>query len=366
MKQLIAAESTPRTGELECAQVLAEFFERAGFKAVVDNWDGNRANVTAELDTGKDGPGLLAACHLDVVPAGDGQWKSEPFVPVERDGKVYGRGSADMKAGIACSAAAAVEAVRGGKTGGRVIFTAVAGEETDSAGAKRFISGTGGELGPLCGVLVPEPTDFEIITAHRGILWLNFTTLGKTAHGSMPHLGVNAIESMHLLISALKEMPLPELKHELLGGCSMSINQIKGGKAANVVPDSCTLTVDLRTVPGVEADDILDRARGLIDGLAAKHADFKGGIEVLRHVPPMQTDPGCDFVVKILEATGQKDTKAVGFTTDGPYFAKLGAPVVVFGPGLPCTCHKPDEYIDICDIDKAVVYYRKIIEKTLS
>lgn len=365
MKKLIAAESTPRRGELECAQVLAEFFERAGFRAIVDSWDRNRANLTAELDTGKDGPGLLVASHLDVVPAGDGQWKSEPFVPVERDGKVFGRGAADMKAGIATSAAAAVEAVKGGDICGRVIFAAVAGEETDSAGAKRFIDRTGAGIGRLCGVLVPEPTDFEIITSHRGILWVNFTTFGRTAHGSMPHLGVNAIESMHLLISALKEMPLPELKDELLGGCSMSINQVRGGEAPNVVPDSCTLTVDLRTVPGVEAEDILQRTRGLIDGLAAKHSDFKAGIDVLRHVPPMQTDPGCDFVVKLLEATGQKDTKAVGFTTDGPYFAKLGAPVAVFGPGLPCTCHKPDEYIDIDDIDRAVVYYREIIEKTL-
>ena len=366
LKKLIQAQTTSEMGELAAAEIISAEFARWGIKSDIDSWESNRANIIARVKSSGQRAALLFACHHDVVGPGDAPWQYPPFGAVEADGKIYGRGSTDMKSGIAAAVTAICRIANSGiKLQGDIIFVAAAGEETDSAGAERFV-GNCGWLPELAGVIIPEPTDFSIITAHRGMLWLEVTTKGKSAHGSTPQLGVNAITSMQHFLNELEKYDISAKSHELLGRCSMSVNTISGGKTLNVVPDKCSVGIDIRTIPGANHQDIVADIKGIFEKLKLEDSQFEAEVSIVRQVQSMETERNCDFVRDFCSSLGMDKTQAVGFTTDGPHFASLGAPVVIFGPGKPSLCHKPDEYIEISDVEKAVKDYQSIILKFLS
>jgi len=200
------------------------------------------------------------------------------------------------------------------------------------------------------------------VTAHRGLLWLEVTTMGKTAHGSMPQLGINAISSMGLLLDELKEYAKSRLGED----CSMSVNKIAGGKAINVVPDRCTVGIDIRTGAKRSHQGIFDDVQKIVAKLKQENPEFDAEISIARDLDALDTDCDCDFVKRFCTVVGADTTKAVGFCMDGPFVAALGVEVVIFGPGEPELCHKPDEYIEIDDLEKAVEYYKNIILKFLT
>ncbi len=366
LRKLIQAQATPEKGELAAAEIISAELGRWGIRSQIETWDPNRANVIARIESTRRKGALLFVCHLDVVGPGEAPWTYPPFAAVESDGKIYGRGSADMKGAIAAAVTAIGQIVESGtELQGDILLFGAAGEETDSSGARRFVQNAA-VLPRLAGVVVTEPTEFEVITAHRGLLWLEITTKGKAAHGSTPHLGINAIALMKSVLNELERYKIPFEPHELLGGCSMSINTITGGQAINIVPDQCRIGVDIRTVPTQKHRDIVADFEGLLAKLKQANSQFVTDVSVLRDVQALETDSSCDFVKDFCTAVGCSDTKAVGFTTDGPHFAPLGAPVVIFGPGKPELCHRPDEYIDIADVEQAVEHYKNIILRFLS
>jgi len=384
LRKLVQAETTAERGERAGAEVISTDLGQSGINSRIDSWDENRANiialVTAERavagqikSAGRRGA-LLFACHLDTVGPGEASWKYPPFAGIESEGRIYGRGSADMKGGIAAVVTAIRQIVESGvKLKGDIILFAAAGEETDSCGAKRFVRDWSG-MPELAGVIIPEPTDFEVITAHRGLLWLKVTTKGKATHGSTPELGVNAIASMRAMLDELENYkirfePHPPAflrKQEGGGECSMSINTIVGGKAINVVPDKCNIGIDIRTLPAQIHQDIIADFQEIFAKLKQKNPEFDADVSIVREVGALETNNSCDFVKEFCSAVGINETRAVGFTTDGPHLTALGAPVVIFGPGKPELCHKPDEYIEIADVEKAVEYYKNIILKFLA
>ncbi|MHC4119637.1 MAG: M20 family metallopeptidase [Planctomycetota bacterium] len=365
LKQLIEAESTPEKGELAAAEVIAAEFGRSGIDSAIDCWDSNRANIVAHLKSAGSRGGLLFACHLDVVGPGEETWEHPPFEAIEIDGKIYGRGSVDMKGGTAAIVTAIRRIVDSGtKLQGDLIFLASAGEETDSCGAIRFAADRS-DLPKLAGVVIPEPTDFAVITAHRGMLWLEVTTTGKAAHSSMPKLGVNAINSMRLILNELENHEIPIEPHNLLGEASMSINTITGGKALNVVPDKCSIKVDIRTLPGQNNQDVVTDFERTFAGLKSEHPQFDAEVSVLREMRALETDTGCAFVKDFCSCVGIDQTGAVGFTTDAPHLISFG-PVLIFGPGKGHLCHKPDEWIEMRDVEKAASHYEDVISKFLT
>jgi succinyl-diaminopimelate desuccinylase len=366
LRKLISAETTSEKGEFAAAEIISSELNRSGIDTRIESWDGTRANIIAQIKSAGHKGALLFACHLDVVGASEANWKYPAFAAVESDGKIYGRGSADMKGGIAAATIAISEiADSGTKLDGDIILFGAAGEETDSCGTKRFIRNFGGTP-EFIGVVIPEPTDFEIITAHRGMLWLKVETYGKAAHSSAPQLGVNAIASMRSVLNELENYEIAFEPHELLGECSMSINTITGGETMNIVPDKCNIGIDIRTLPAQNRQDIIADFEKIFATLKQNNPQFEAQVSIIREVEALETDFRCDFVRDFCSTVGISETKAVGFTTDGPYFASLDAPVVIFGPGKPQLAHKADEYIDISDVEKAVEYYKNIILKFLS
>lgn len=370
LKKLIQARSTVDVGELAAANILADYFTDHGFDCRVDTWDNEagvtRANCLGHLKSSGENPALLFASHLDVVPPGDSPWSTDPFDPVETDGRIYGRGSTDMKGPMVAAAAAIVDCLESGaELKGDIIFAATAGEETDSCGIKRFVKDFQRQSQPIAGIIIPEPTDFKAVIAHRGMLWLEITTAGKTAHSSMPHLGVNAVSKMMKLLDHLKDFQPIFTVHPLLGAPSMSVNVIHGGKAANVVPDSCSVTVDIRTVPGQLHTDITEQLKGFFEELERQDSEFHAEIEILRTIEALEGDADCEFVSNICRAGGIAETSAVGYTTDGPFLLPLEAPIVIFGPGKSSICHQPDEYIEIADIETGTASFKKMITSIL-
>jgi succinyl-diaminopimelate desuccinylase len=364
LKNLIGADSTVQKGELAAANVILKEFYNAGIDCLIDKWNENRANLVAQA-----GPAgrktILFAAHLDVVGPGEEKWKFPPFSAVEKNGRIFGRGATDMKGAIAAAVTAVCQVVKSRtKLKGRIIFSALAGEETDSCGASKFTAHL--KVPKNTGVIITEPTDFEVVTAHRGLLWLQISTKGKAAHGSTPHLGINAINSMRLLLNELDRFKIKSHPHKLLGNCSMSINTIAGGKTINVVPDTCSIGLDIRTLPKQNHQQIVKDFKKVFAKLKRKNPKFDAEVSLIRDVTALETDNRCEFVRDFCLAVGTDEAKAVGFTTDGPYFAALGLPVVIFGPGKPHLCHKPNEYIEITDLEKAVEYYKKIILSLLT
>jgi succinyl-diaminopimelate desuccinylase len=365
LKELIRAEPTADNGELQAANVLADYLRSHGIDSSIDCWDNSRANLTARIKSTGQSPPLLFVAHLDVVPSGEAQWQYEPFEPVEEQGRIYGRGSADMKGGLVATAAAIVELVESGvELKGDIVLAALAGEETDSCGAGRFVECT--DMPAPAGIIIPEPTKFDVVSAHRGMLWLKVETEGKTAHGSMPHLGINAIAKMNKLLNALDGYEIPHTPNPVLGSPSMSVNRISGGKATNVIPDRCTIEIDMRTLPQQQPETTIADLEKLFAELQQTDPDFKARISVIRTVEAMQTDTDTDFVKSFLDVTGIEKTIAVGYTTDAPHFVSMNAPILIFGPGDPDVCHKPDEYIETADIEKAKDLYKDIITKFLT
>ncbi len=367
MKKLVKANTTLANGELAAARVISEEFERCGIKTDIDVWDDNRANILAHINSEKLKPALLFVGHLDVIPTGSQNWQFPPFDAVEQDDKIFGRGTTDMKGGLASLVTAIREVLNSGtKLKGDIIVLACAGEEIDSCGAIRFMEQHKDKLPPLAGIIVPEPTDFDIITAHHGIFWLEITTHGKSAHGSSPGLGRNAITMMKNVLDELEDYKPKFKPHRLLKNCSISINTIAGGHAVNVVPDRCTIQIDIRTLPYQDHEQIIDDFKKIFRKIKNKNRNFSADISVIRVVPALETDHDCEFTKTFCSAVGCSKTKPIGFCTDGPFFAPLAAPIIIFGPGKPQLCHKPDEYIDIPDLYKAVEYYRNIILKFLT
>lgn len=386
LKQLIQADSTLSKGELAAAEVVAAWFRKHGIDCAVDHWDAGRGNVVAHIRGGGRRPALMVVCHLDVVGPGDETWRHPPFDATEENGRIYGRGATDMKGGIAAVVTAICETVASGTAlQGDIIFAATAGEETDSAGVHRFMQDFGhrtedgrqgkqneghspasSALSPLAGIIIPEPTDLAVVTAHRGLFWLKVTTLGKAVHSSMPQWGINAILAMKRVLDELEQYRIPCEPHPRLGGCSLSINTIAGGKAMNVVPDRCTLGVDIRTLPGQSHDLIRNDLEQILARLRTRVPQFEGELAVERSVPAMETDPDCAFVKTFCSAVNVDLTNVVGFTTDAPYLLPLGAPIVIYGPGRPNMCHQVDEYLEIADLQRAADSFKRVMHTFLA
>jgi succinyl-diaminopimelate desuccinylase len=248
---------------------------------------------------------------------------------------------------------------------GDIVFAATAGEETDSAGVLRFMQNRAW-LPDLAGIVVPEPTGLAVVTAHRGLFWLKITTKGKAVHSSMAERGVNAVSLMRRVLDELEHYRIDFPPHPQLGRSTLSINTIRGGEAMNIVPDRCTLGVDVRTLPGQSHEAIRYDFERMLAGLTAAVPQFEAELTVERSAGAMETDSECDFVKTFCSAVDVDLTNALGFTTDAPHLASLGAPMVLYGPGNPKLCHEVNEHIELADLQAGADLFQKVICRFLT
>jgi succinyl-diaminopimelate desuccinylase len=342
----------PPGDERAIAAFAADYLREAGLEVELISHGPQRASVLAKLRGQGRKPGLLYSAHLDTVPVGHETWLHDPFSGDVADHKVWGRGSADMKGGMAViMTMARILAQARLPLEGDLILGLTAGEEVDSLGAMALAGRP--NLGPVQAVVVAEPSSNQLYIAEKGALHVEIATYGKTAHGSMPELGRNAVMMMVALLAELERLPIAFDPHPMLGGFTRSINTIAGGIKTNVVPDQCIATVDMRTVPGQNHQDILRRIEELIADFKAKITDFSAGVRILNDRPPITTPPDDPMVHHftdiITQITGRRPIpKGVRYFTDAVAFVPvLKAPMIICGPGQAGLAHQPNEYVEI-------------------
>lgn len=321
-----------------------------------------RRNVWGVLKGSGTGPTILLAGHMDTVGV---EGYEDPFVPLQKDGNIHGRGSCDMKAGLAAYLEVVRHFQRRGTTlGGDVIVAGVVDEEHAMVGSKHF-----GQNGPKVDcAIIAEPSRLGICPSHKGQYLTTIRTKGLAAHSSVPSNGRNAIYHMATVLDALqtyaddlsKRRPDP-----ICGQPSFSVGVIRGGDNACSVPDVCEIDVDRRTIPGETSDDVLRELNAVLEAAKAKEPalDFEIGTPFL-DIPPLDTSADAPVMKAIMSAcrsiAGSSDVSAFPGSTDAPNF---GCPAVICGPGDLAQCHSLNEYVSIAQIEDAVrIYIHAILE----
>jgi acetylornithine deacetylase len=336
----------PHGGEKTVADFLAAVAARAGLDVEFQKVLPGRSNLIARLrPQGAVQQTLLLAPHLDTVVA-----DSTQFIPQRRRGRLYGRGACDTKGSVAAMLAAvfalAQEPSRPQAT--EIVFAGLVDEENAQAGSRALAaSGFQANL-----AIVGEPTQLQVITAHKGSLWLELTTRGVAAHGATPHLGKSAVHEMARIVDLLEtdyRAQLRRRRHALLGTATVNVGTIAGGSQPNIVPDRCVIRVDRRLLPGETEAGV---RRELADLLRSKGLSATIDVAKLAPAVALETDPGLPLVRQFLRSIGQRKTLGVDYFCDAAVLAAGGIPSVVFGPGNIAQAHTSDEWISLAELER--------------
>jgi succinyl-diaminopimelate desuccinylase len=359
-QKLISMNSVnPPGNEAPAARFLGDLLYMNGFTVEYISYGDNRLHLVAEKGTNDNIPIVLSG-HLDTVPLGEKSWSFDPFSGEIMDGKIYGRGSSDMKAGIAAMVVAAIKATKE-NLDASVLLLLTAGEETGCQGAKHLIDNYP-KLGNAKGLVIGEPTANMPAIGHKGGLYLNITATGKTAHSSMPHLGDNAIYKAAAGVLKVQNFVFHEEEDILLGLPTLNVGKFRGGLNLNSVADHAEFTIDARTTTKT------DHVRLLKDLKKEMGSDME--IETLVDLNAVSTKESNPFVQIVYEACGissdaSQYPRAMPYLTDGAVLqpAFNGVPTVILGPGQPEMAHKTDEFCYLNKIKEAVNIYTNIILK---
>jgi succinyl-diaminopimelate desuccinylase len=358
LRQLVRTPSAnPPGAEARVAEVLAGFLEARGFECRLHEIEPGRANLTAGFDTGYPGPTLMLNGHLDTMPAGPG-WTTDPFDPVVRDGHLFGLGAADQKSGLAAMAVAAT-AVRGTKLPirGRLFLTGVVDEEGSGLGARRLVEQG---LHADCAIIT-EPTELGLVRVSNGQVNLELLVRGKSAHGSTPESGKNAIEAAARVIVALGEQArrLRARVHPLIGPTTLNVGTIQGGLVTSIVPAECRVTVDRRVIPGDSIDGAVADLDELLEQLRALDPTLEIERRVMMAVPPVEVPEELPLCRIIRDTTARILGKDLGYSglrgsTDAATFQSAGIPTLIFGPGsLSKAAHRANESVPLAELHAA-------------
>jgi acetylornithine deacetylase len=342
-------------GESGCAHVLAEVLGGWGFRLEWQDVRDGRANLLARIGTPDAGaPSLMFNGHLDVVGV-DGMTHA-PFAPVIEGDLLYGRGSCDMKAGIAAMSVAAWQAAQRGIRG-EIIVAAVIDEEFESLGTRAMLErGTRADI-----AVVTEPTRLAICPAHRGFVWLEFAFAGRAAHGSRYDIGIDAIQHAATVLTALDRYQhdiLTSRTHPLLGRASLHASTIRGGVGWSTYPEQCTLRVERRTVPGETTASVLQEVEALLSQLRLADAQLSVTVRVDTAQGPSDVAVDAALVQRLArshEAVRGVAPAIEGLSawTDAALLNDAGIPAVCFGPGDIALAHAATEYVPLSEIDSA-------------
>ncbi|MEM1369024.1 MAG: M20 family metallopeptidase [Cyanobacteria bacterium P01_H01_bin.15] len=350
----------PPGEEQECARYLGQLLESAGFDVRYYEFAPQRTTIVARLGGISNRPPLCLTGHIDTVPLGAAAWNYDPFSGEIEGDKVYGRGSTDMKSGVAAMIAAATQTARLHtlKTGLVVILTA--GEETCCQGAYHLAS-LENILGEAGAIIVGEPTANYPWIGHKGAVRFEVRTKGITAHASMPDQGVNAVYKAARVVLQLQEFDFHINPHSILGKPTLNVGTISGGLNINSVPDECVIGVDLRTIPGQDHEEIHQQLQTYLGD------DVE--INLLNEVQSIATSEDDEWIQSVFDLVApylktKPVAKGATFFTDASVFTPTfgNPPTIILGPGEPEMAHKTDEFCHISKIEESVEIYVKTVE----
>jgi acetylornithine deacetylase len=369
LARLVSFDTTSYKNNLELIAFVEDYLARhdVASRRIVSA-DGEKSSLFATIGPQQEG-GVALSGHTDVVPVEGQHWTSDPFTLRADNGKLYARGSADMKAFIAASLAAVPDYKR--RALKKPIHLAFSyDEEIGCIGVRPMIAELGRELPKPAMVIVGEPTGMRVVDAHKGPVRWNVDIKGRAAHSSMAHLGVNAVTYATRLIGELERME-QELKSRVLDirfeppYSTLQVTTIEGGNATNIVPNRCVFVFDIRGLPGLDPDEIEARLRRFAEKRClpemrevAPEADIR--IERVNAVPPFGAGHASEVVALALKLSEQNDTHGVSYGTEAGLFQEAGSPAVVCGPGEIAQAHTADEWIAESEIAKCMEFLSRL------
>ena len=334
--------------------LLAEWLEHEGFAVqILDvTGDGKKANLVATKGRGPGG--LVLSGHTDTVPFDQGKWQSDPFRATERDGFLYGLGSADMKSFFAV----AIEAARRFEASALsepLIILATADEECGMSGVRALVERG---MPRARHAIIGEPTNLAPIRLHKGVSMESIALPGRSGHSSDPSLGRNALEGMRRAMNALvayrDELDRTHRRDDLTPPTTtMNLGNIKGGDNPNRICAHCEMQHDIRVIPGLDVDQVRGELhRRVLTAIAGLELVMEAG-PLHEPVPPFETEASADIVRAAEELTGHA-AGSVSFGTEAPFFNAAGMRSIVLGPGDIAVAHQPNERIELASVPRAV------------
>jgi acetylornithine deacetylase len=362
LAKLVGFDTTSAKSNLALIRFVQDYLDSHGVAwTLVPSEDGEKACLYATIGTGDGGIGLSG--HSDCVPVEGQSWTSDPFTLTERDGKLYGRGTCDMKGFIAC-VLASVPLFRSRKLKEPIHIIVSYDEEVGCAGVRPLIARLGEDLPLPRAVIVGEPTSMQVIDGHKRIDVYRTEVTGKEAHSSLPALGVNAISVAAELIGEIDRMaqraardtdPRFEPPYS-----TMSVGVIEGGTAANIVPKHCAFRWQVRSLPSAPVDAapvaLSAFAETLLPKMREVAADASVTTESQTSVPAFTAAPQSDAVALAVALTGANRTSAVSYATEAGLFEGAGCPAVVCGPGDIAQAHAADEFVSIAQLEACMTF----------
>jgi succinyl-diaminopimelate desuccinylase len=359
-RELLAFNTINPPGmERACARHLGDLLEDAGFAVSYHEFAEARTSLIARIGGGGAKPPICFTGHIDIVPLGAKAWTRDPFAGETDGDKLYGRGSTVMKGGIGAFVAAALALAPDLARGPGLVLVITAGEEIGCEGAKYLADRK--LLGEAGAIVVAEPTGNYPYIGHKGLAWFEVETFGVTAHGSMPEVGENAIVKMADVIRDLDRFRFPIESHPVMGKPSMNVGTIRGGLNTNSVPDEARITIDTRSVPGIDHGHVCRSLQALLAPRGAK-------VRQIVDTPSLYTEPGDEWVQRVFEACtpyldAPPEPRTIMFSTDGADLKRGfgGPPAVVLGPGEPKLAHQTDEWCSMSRIEQSTELFRTLM-----
>jgi succinyl-diaminopimelate desuccinylase len=347
----------PPGRERDCARFAGRLLEECGYRVEYHEYEEARTSVVARAGGSDAKAPLCLTGHLDVVPLGARAWTKDAFSGETDGDRLYGRGASDMKAGVAAILLAARSFANKLSGTPGIVIVLTAAEEGGCIGSRKLVET--GLLGRAGAMVVGEPTSNYPLVGHKGSLKFHARFKGVSAHGSMPHLGVNAIYKAARALAKLESFDFHAAPHRVMGTPTLNVGTIEGGSSVNAVPDSAAIGVDIRTVPGMSHAALLERIRTLVE---------EAELDVFSDLPPVWTAPETDWVQRVFEicrpyVAEPLEPRTAPYMTDAANLLKAyaGAPTVVLGPGEAAMAHQTDEYCSMERLRQSVSIYEALI-----
>ncbi len=372
IERLVAFDTTSAYSNLELIDYVQSYLESLGAvcRRASNPGDGDKkANLFATIGPDIEG-GVVLSGHSDVVPVASQVWKSDPFEVTERDGRLYGRGTADMKSFIAIALAMAPKFIAGGLK--RPIHYAISyDEEVGCTGVHSMIENVVKDVPRPAAVIIGEPTSMQIVNAHKGIQAFETVIHGKAAHSSQPHRAANAITAMVRIANFLTTLADDKRKNGPHNPdfeppyTTFNLGRIEGGTALNIVAQDCNLVWEFRPLPEDDPSEILERLESFVNSEVLPELQLNApeatiATHPISRVPSVRPEDSgvAEALARLL--TGRNDTKAVSYGTEGGIFQDAGLSTIVCGPGSIDQAHQSDEFIDLEQVEICEAFMEKL------
>jgi acetylornithine deacetylase len=373
IRRLVAFDTTSRNSNLMLIDDVRDYLSALGIASqLIEDESGKKANLFATIGPA-DRPGIVLSGHTDVVPVDGQEWSSDPFAVIERDGRLYGRGTCDMKSFIAIVLALAPEFVRA-PLAAPIHLAFSYDEEVGCLGVRRLLDDLAARGIRPRACIVGEPTDMKVIRAHKGKLSLRARVRGFECHSSLAPKGVNAIQYAAEAIAYLIAMGRriaesgPFDREYDIPYTTVHTGLIQGGTALNIVPKDCWFDFEFRYLPADDPHALYAQLRRHVEAVLEPamrrvHADTGFSWEELSQFPGLETPEEAEIAQLAKAASGSNATAKVAFGTEAGLFSEAGIPTIICGPGHIDQAHKPDEFVALEQIALCESFLRRVIER---